>query len=103
LQVVSISGLTLSERAYTASTPKVKVKLGYVSVDTMLDTGAEVNVMTKALADWAGLTVQMNVKMGMKVDSRGLSKFMGVCEDIEVSIGGLVNLQTILDTLHCTA
>ena len=94
--VVSIGGLALSEWSYAASTPKIKVKLGNVSVDAMLDTGAEVNVMSKALADKAGLTVRTNVRMGMKAVSGGLSKFAGVCEDVEVNIGGLVNLQTIL-------
>ena len=57
VQAVSISGLTLGKQAYAASTPKVKVRLGDVVVDTMLDTGAEVNVITKALADQARLTV----------------------------------------------
>jgi gag-polyprotein putative aspartyl protease len=88
--------LTSSEWAYAASTPKVKVRLGDIVVDAMLDTGAEVNVMTKGLADLAGLTVRTNVRMGMKAVSGGLSKFAGVCEDVEVNIGGIVNLQTIL-------
>ena len=96
VQAVSIGGLTLGEWAYAASTPKVKVRLGDVVVDAMLDTGAEVNVMTKALADRAGLTVRTNVRMGMKAVSGRLSKFAGVCEDVEVNIGGIVNLQTIL-------
>jgi hypothetical protein len=95
-QSVSVGGLRSSEWAYAASTPKVKVRLGDVIVDAMLDTGAEVNVMTKALADRAGLTVRTNVRMGMKAVSGGLSKFAGVCEDVEVNIGGIVNLQAIL-------
>ncbi len=65
-------------------------------VDTMLDTGAEVNVITKALADQARLTVQTNVWIGMKVVLGRLSKFVEVCEDVEVNIRGIVNLQTIL-------
>ena len=60
-QAVLIGGLTSSEWAYAASMPKVKVWLGDVVVDAMLDTGAEVNVMSKALVDQAGLTVRMNV------------------------------------------
>jgi len=37
--------------------PKVKVRLGDVVVDAMLDTRAEVNIITKALTDQARLTV----------------------------------------------
>ncbi len=95
-QAVLISSLTSSEQAYIASTLKVKVWLRDMVVDAMLDTGAKVNVMSKALADQAGLTVQMNVQIGIKAVSGGLSKFAGVCEDVEVNIGGIVNLQTIL-------
>src|SRR6266487_3977675 len=32
----------------------------------------------------------------MKVVSGRLSKFVGVCEDVEINIRGIVNLQTIL-------
>src|SRR5438045_4735747 len=94
--MVSVNGLMLSEWSYVASTLKIKVKLGNVSVDAMLNTGAEVNIMSKALADRAGLMVRMNVQMGMKAVLGGLSKFAGVCKDVEVNIGGMVNLQTIL-------
>src|SRR5438045_7624605 len=88
--MVLVNRLALNEWSYVASMPKIKVKLGNVSIDAMLDTGAEVNVMSKALADRAGLMVRMNVWMGMKAVLGGLSK------DVEVNIGGLVNLQTIL-------
>jgi len=47
----SVGRLILREWAYAALTLKVKVKLRDVVVDAMLDTRAEVNVMTKALAD----------------------------------------------------
>lgn len=41
----------------------------------LLNTGAEGNVMTKALTDQAGLTVWTNVRMGIKAVLGGLSKF----------------------------
>ena len=68
------------------------MKLGNVSVDAMLDIGAEVNVISKALVDKARLIVRTNVQIGIKVVLGGLSKFVGMCEDVEVNIGGLVNL-----------
>jgi hypothetical protein len=76
--------------------PKVKVRLGNIVVDTILDTRAEVNIITKGLADLAGLTVRTNIRIEIKAVSGRLSKFAGVCKDIEVNIGSIVNLQTIL-------
>ena len=40
-----------------ASMPKVKVRLGDIVVDMMLDIRTKVNIITKALADQARLTV----------------------------------------------
>ena len=50
------------------------------------------NVITKALVDQARLTVRTNIQIRMKVVSGRLSKFVGVCEDVEVNIRGIVNL-----------
>src|SRR5438045_9648309 len=47
--MVSVNRLTLSEWSYVASMPKIKVKLGNVSMDAMLHMGAEVNIMSKSL------------------------------------------------------
>ena len=77
-------------------TPKVKVRLGDVVVDAMLDTRAEVNVITKGLVDQASLTIRTNVQMRIKAILERLSKFARVCEDVEVNIRGIVNLQIIL-------
>ena len=96
VQTVLISNLALSKQAYTAATLKVKVRLRGVVVDAMLNIGAEVNVITKALVDQARLTVRTNVQIGIKAVLGGLSKFAEVYKDVEVNIGGIVNLQTIL-------
>ena len=85
-----------SYREYAAKTPKIRVKIGDVVVDAMLDTGAEVNVMTKALADKAGLTVRTNLLLSLKTVSGEMRKFDGACEDVDVTIGGLTNVQTIM-------
>jgi hypothetical protein len=95
-QAVLVSRLTLSKLTYAASTLKVRVKIRDVVMDGMLDTRAEVNIITKALADLARLTVWTNVQLGIKVVSRALRRFAGVYEDVEVNISSIVNLQTIL-------
>ena len=62
----------------------------------MLDSGAEVNVMTRSLTDRAGLTVQTNLMLALKTVSGDMRKFNGACKDIDVSIGGITNVQTIM-------
>ena len=46
-----------AERMYTAATLKAHIKVGSVYVDAMLNSGIEVNVITRLLTDKARLTV----------------------------------------------
>jgi gag-polyprotein putative aspartyl protease len=62
----------------------------------MLDSGAEVNVMTRSLADKAGLTVRTNLMLALKTVSGERRKFDGAYEDIDVSIGNISNTQTVM-------
>ena len=62
----------------------------------MLNTRTKVNIITKELADQASLTIRTNIQIGIKAILGGLSKFARVCEDVEVNIRSIVNLQTIL-------
>jgi Aspartyl protease len=88
---VGSAALRQVERTYAAATPKVRVKIGSITIDTMLDSGAEVNVMTRSLADKAGLTVRTNLMLALKTVSGERRKFDGAYEDIEVSIGNISN------------
>ena len=93
---VGNASLRRNEQTYAAATPKARVKIGNVTVDAMLDSGAEVNVMTRSLADMAGLTVRTNLMLALKSVSGDTKRFDGACEDVEVSIGGINNVQTIM-------
>src|SRR5438045_1152977 len=84
------------EWTFAAATPKVRVKVRSTYVDAMLDSGAEVNVMMRSLADRAGLTVRTNLMLALKTVSGDMRKFDRACEDIDVSIGGITNVQTIM-------
>ena len=66
---VGATALRQVERTYAAATPKIRVKIGNAIVDAMLDSGAEVNVMTRSLADKAGLTVRTNLMLALKTVS----------------------------------
>ena len=85
-----------AERTYAAATPKARVKIGNIYVDAMLDSGAEVNVMTRSLADKAGLTVRTNLMLVLKTVLGDMRKFNGACEDVNISIGGITNVQTVM-------
>jgi hypothetical protein len=93
---VGSTSLRQSERTYAAATPKIRVKIGNTYADAMLDSGAEVNVMTRALANRAELTVRTNLALALKTVSGERRKFDGACEEVEVSVGGISNTQTIM-------
>src|SRR5438045_6892842 len=61
--VAKVGNVSLQKdyREYAVKTPKIHVKIGDIVMDVMLDTGAEVNVMTRALTDKARLTVHTNL------------------------------------------
>ena len=75
---------------YSMEPPKAKVRLENGSkVTALLDTGAEINVMTREVMEDAGLAMQRGLKLEL-VSHTGHSRlFLGLCEDVEVSIGGL--------------
>jgi aspartyl protease len=85
-----------SDRTYAAATLKIHVKIRGIYVNAMLDSGAEVNVMTRALADRAGLTVRTNLALALKTVSGERRKFDGACEEVDISIGGISNTQVIM-------
>jgi hypothetical protein len=61
----------------------------------MLDTRAEVNVITRSAAEELGLPIT-DLFLTLKAVSGDTRVFDGACEDIEIDIGGVVNYQTLL-------
>jgi hypothetical protein len=57
----------------------------------MLDTRAEVNVITKAVANKLGLLVCTNLFLVLKAVFKDTRVFDRACEDVEIDIKGLVN------------
>jgi len=57
----------------------------------MLDTRAEVNVITRAAADELGLPVRTDLLLALKAVSKDIRVFDGACEDVEIDIRGVVN------------
>jgi hypothetical protein len=57
----------------------------------MLDTGAEVNVITRAAADELGLLVCTDLLLALKAVSGDTRVFDKACEDVEIDIRRVVN------------
>jgi len=79
------------EKTYAAKTPKLLVKVDGAPTRAILDTGVEVNVITRAAANELGLPVRTDLLLALKAVSRDTRVFDGACEDIEIDIGGVVN------------
>ena len=62
----------------------------------MLDTRAEVNVITQTVAEELGLAIHTDLFLALKAVSGDMRVFDGACEDVEINIGGVINRQTLL-------
>ena len=75
---------------YSMGSPKAKVRLEDGSkVTALLDTGAEINVMIKELMEDANLAMRRGPKLELVSHTGHSRPFLGLCEDVEVAIGGL--------------
>jgi hypothetical protein len=79
------------EKTYTAKTPKLLVKVDGVPTQAMLDTRAEVNVITQAAADELGLPVRTDLLLALKAVFKDTRVFDRACEDVEIDIEGMIN------------
>ncbi len=81
---------TTSSSWYPIRSSKAKVCLKNDSkVTALLDTGAEINLMTKKLMEDVNLTMRRGRKLGL-VSPTGQSRlFIGLCKDVEVVVLGL--------------
>jgi hypothetical protein len=57
----------------------------------MLDTRAEVNVITRAAVDELGLPVRTDLLLALKAVSGDTRVFDGACKDVEINVRGVVN------------
>jgi len=74
----------------------VHIKVRNIYIDAILNSSIEVNVITRLLVDRARLTIQTNLILVLKTVLRNIRKFNRACKDIEVSIGSISNMQTII-------
>jgi hypothetical protein len=76
---------------YSVSTPKMKVRLNEeILVTAMVDSGAEINVMTAEVAERAGLAITPSPDLTIIGHGGERRRFEGVCEDTPIQIGGII-------------
>ena len=89
----TLAGVNLVARRrpiLVANSPKVRVLVnGGEPLVTILDTGADMNVITRQAADKFGLAIRNQSEVSMVPYTGDASTFCGVCENVEVALGGL--------------
>ncbi len=58
-----------------------------IECSALVDTGAKLNVMITDVADRAGLTMRTRIKIKMASYSKYISRFLGMVENILISVG----------------
>ena len=56
----------------------------------LVDTGAEFNIIIVDVADRAGLAMRMRVKIKMSLYSKYINRFLGMVENMLISVGLVV-------------
>lgn len=81
---------------YSIGSPTAKVRLEDGSkIIALLDTGAEINVMTREVMQDAGLAMRRGPKLELVSHTGHSRPFLGLCEEVEVVIGGLETRHSI--------
>ena len=83
------------ERLYVAKTPRAVIRLNGELCKALIDTGAEINVMTEEARDRCNLPIRMEPNLRLISHTGHRRDFIGVCEDVDVSVGGAVTKQNI--------
>ena len=86
---------------YFIRSPKARVRLDDGSkVTVLLDTGVEINIMTREVIEDAGLAMWYSLKLELVSYTVHSRPFLGFCEDFEVVIGGLKTSNPIFVVEH---
>ena len=85
----------VEERVYVASTPKTKVRLNNNFCRALINTGAEINVMTNEVRKKFNLPMRPAPALQLISHTGHRRDFLGVCEEIDVSIGRVTTKQHI--------
>ena len=89
-EVAAVSEVSLKCQWYTIGCLKTRVRLkDSAKVLALLDTNAEINLMTKAVMEEAGLAIRSGSRLELISHTGHFQSFLGLFEDVEVAVGGL--------------
>ena len=73
-----------------ANSPKAVIRVNRNDpVVTLLDTGVEINIITRRAADRYRLAIRKDPKLIIVTYNRAATAFYGIYEDVEISVGGV--------------
>ena len=81
--------LGFAHRFYAVETPKAIVSLAGQPIKALLDSGAEICMMTLETLNRCGLPMRSDPKLHVISATGDKAFFEGVCEDAEVNLGGI--------------
>ncbi len=61
-----------------------------IEYSTLINTGAELNIITINVANRAGLVMRTCIKIKISLHSEYISRFLGIVENILISVGSVV-------------
>ena len=76
---------------YIAASPMAKVTIVNKEMTALVDSGAEVTVMTKDLAWSLGLPMTQSINVNMFPATGKSRRFIGLCEEVPISIGKITH------------
>ena len=83
--------ITVKRSFSVAATPTIPVIVnGIIEYSVLINTGAELNIMIVDVADRAGLTIKTRIKIKISSYSEYTSRFLGIIENILISVGSIV-------------
>ena len=85
----------VEERVYVASTPKTKVQLNNNFCRALIDTRAEINVMTDEVRRKFDLPMRPAPALQLISHTGHRRDFLGVCKEVDILIGGVTTKQHI--------
>ena len=75
---------------FVANSPKAVVRVNRNDpVVTLLDTGVEINIITRRAADRYRLAIRKDPKLIIVTYDRAATAFYGIYEDVEISVRGV--------------
>lgn len=93
---VSSLGVNLdNKQLYMAKSPYAEIQLNRKLCKTFINTGAEINVMTKEAKNWYNLLIRIDPNLQLISYTGHYQDFIVVCKDVKINIGEIITKQNI--------